>query len=65
MLAFVRIDADRNNAAATRELEEATIRGHASFKAEVDGAALQELLRVASEGRRGWQMGAPRVPPAR
>ena len=30
-----------------------------------NGPALQELLRVASEGRRGWQMGAPRVPPAR
>ena len=30
-----------------------------------NGAALQELLRVSSEGRRQWQMGAPRVPPAR
>jgi prephenate dehydrogenase len=28
-----------------------------------NGAALQELLRVASDGRRQWQMGAPRVPP--
>jgi prephenate dehydrogenase len=30
-----------------------------------NGPALQELLRVASEGRRGWQMGSPRVPPSR
>jgi prephenate dehydrogenase len=30
-----------------------------------NGPALQELLRVASEGRRGWQMGTPRVPPVR
>jgi prephenate dehydrogenase len=36
-----------------------------------NGPALQELLRMASEGRRNWQMGqmgqtgAPRVPPAR
>jgi prephenate dehydrogenase len=36
-----------------------------------NGPALQELLRLASEGRRGWQMGqmgqtsAPRVPPVR
>jgi prephenate dehydrogenase len=30
-----------------------------------NGPALQELLRVASEGRRQWQMGTPRVPPAR
>ena len=34
-----------------------------------NGPALQELLRVASDGRRGWQMGlqsgVPRVPPAR
>jgi prephenate dehydrogenase len=30
-----------------------------------NGPALQELLRVASEGRRGWQIGTPRVPPAR
>jgi prephenate dehydrogenase len=28
-----------------------------------NGAALQELLRVASDGRRQWQMGTPRVPP--
>ena len=36
--------------------------------AAANGPALQELLRVASEGRRGWQMGQtgmPRVPPAR
>ena len=26
--------------------------------------SLQELLRVASDGRRQWQMGTPRVPPA-
>ena len=30
-----------------------------------NGAALQELLRVASDGRRQWQMGTPRVPPVR
>ncbi|MGL6108936.1 MAG: prephenate dehydrogenase [Rubrivivax sp.] len=30
-----------------------------------DGPALQELLRVASEGRLKWQMSTPRVPPAR
>jgi prephenate dehydrogenase len=30
-----------------------------------NGPALQELLRTASEGRRGWQMGAPRTPLAR
>jgi hypothetical protein len=30
-----------------------------------NGPALQELLRVASEGRGQWQMGVPRVAPAR
>jgi len=30
-----------------------------------NAAALQELLRVPSDGRRQWQMGTPRVPSAR
>jgi len=30
-----------------------------------NGPALQELLRVASEGRGQWQMSTPRLPPAR
>ena len=35
------------------------------LRAPEQRAALQELLRVSSEGRRGWHMGTPRVPPAR
>ncbi|HRY90184.1 MAG TPA: prephenate dehydrogenase/arogenate dehydrogenase family protein, partial [Rubrivivax sp.] len=30
-----------------------------------NGAALQELLRAASDARAQWQMGAPRPAPAR